>query len=102
MRRDEALKTLSAIENDLRTLISEHTDGNLDQATLHAAHSRTADLRDDIRRSEHFWLYDIAEPTARFLKVILQMAIGVIAVALISRVVLPAWHDQNILHLLEI
>jgi hypothetical protein len=95
MRHGEALKQLRAVENDLERSLSGGANGRLDEATVRTAASRIADLRSDIQRSRHYWLYDIAEPVARFLKVILQMGIGVTAVALIWRMVFLAWHDEH-------
>ena len=95
MRHGDAIRKLSAVENDIQTLLGDGANGRLDEATVRIAASRIAELRSDIQRSRHYWLYDITEPVARFLKVILQMGIGVTAVALIWRMVLLAWHDES-------
>lgn len=73
--------------------IQKELDANTPESVLKAK-ANVEKLRSQLERKRHDWLYDALEPIARILKILLQMAIGVVAVILIWRLVWETRHDK--------
>ena len=83
-----ASKTLRQL-NEIQTQLEANTPESILRASAYLDN-----LRSRLEGKRHDWLYNALEPIARFLKILLQMSIGVVAVILIWRLVWETRHDS--------